>query len=378
VTPRRALLGAFVANGLGGPSFLARLPERQDALGLSDAGLGAVLLGLALGALVASPAAGSAVRRFGSRRVTVVAGLAVGASLWCTGAAGSAPALFAGLVSVGAADAVMDTAMNANGAAYERSTRRSVLHGLHAAWSIGALGAAGLAALAVATGLSPALHLAVVGAGIAVLSAGVRRHLYDDDVAVASADPTSAGRPVQRRRRLAVLLGLAAATVGGAVIEGILGDWSAVQLDRLGASDAVAPLGFAAFMAGMVGGRLVGDRLTDRFGAGAVLRRGLVLCAAGLAVGIVWAEPLPFAVGVAVAGFGVSGFFPLAFSAAGRLPGIAPGAGAATVSLAARVGFLVEPPIVGTVAEATELRASFALAAAVAVVLAVAATRQIR
>ncbi|MFS8583763.1 MAG: MFS transporter, partial [Acidimicrobiia bacterium] len=53
-----AVAVVFVANGLGGPSFLPRLPERQASLGLSDAGLGAVLVGLAVGALAASPLAG--------------------------------------------------------------------------------------------------------------------------------------------------------------------------------------------------------------------------------------------------------------------------------------------------------------------------------
>ena len=74
-----AIAAVFVANGLGGPSFLPRLPERQAALGLSDVGLGLVLMGMAVGALVASPAAGRAVGRVGSRPVAVAAGVAVAA-----------------------------------------------------------------------------------------------------------------------------------------------------------------------------------------------------------------------------------------------------------------------------------------------------------
>ena len=88
MTPRvSAVAVAFVANGLGGPSFLPRLPERQAALGLSDVGLGLVLVGMALGALVASPFAGRVVGRTGSRPVVVVAATTLGASLWTAGAA---------------------------------------------------------------------------------------------------------------------------------------------------------------------------------------------------------------------------------------------------------------------------------------------------
>src|SRR5690606_8681989 len=142
VTPRvSAVAVAFVANGLGGPSFLPRLPERQAALGLSDGGLGLVLVGMALGALVASPFAGRLVGRTGSRPVVVAAATVLGASLWTAGAAPHPALLFLALTFVGAADAAMDIAMTANGAAYERRPRRSVMHRLHGAWSLGALAA---------------------------------------------------------------------------------------------------------------------------------------------------------------------------------------------------------------------------------------------
>ncbi|HEX2562512.1 MAG TPA: MFS transporter, partial [Acidimicrobiales bacterium] len=105
---------AFVANGLGGPSFLARLPERQSDLGLSDATLGLTLVGMALGAMAASPVAGGLVSRVGSRPVLLVAAGGLGASLWMVGAAPNAPTLFAALTVVGATDAAMDISMNAN------------------------------------------------------------------------------------------------------------------------------------------------------------------------------------------------------------------------------------------------------------------------
>lgn len=406
---RRALVAVFVANGLGGPSILARLPERQRALEVSDAGLGAVVLGLAAGALVASPVAGWAVSRFGSRPVAVASGCALAATLWAAGAAPGAPLAFAALLVVGAADAVMDTSMNANGAAHERGTGRSVLHGLHAAWSLGALLGAGGAAAAAHAGLSPTVHLAIVGAAVGILAVAARPDLVAGDArprparpapalaepghgagapaappapaggaAPEAADPDGAapgsGHAPRRRLPAAVVL-LAAGTVGGAFIEGVGGEWSALQLDRLGVREALAPLGVAAFMGGMLAGRLVGDRLTDRLGGRVLLRRSLLLAAAGLALGAAWAEPIPFVVGVAAAGFGASPFFPLAFSAAGRTPGVAPGAGAATVSLAARIGFLVEPPLVGTIADATDLRVAFGAAALVAAGLALAARR---
>lgn len=380
-----AIVVAFVANGLGGPSFLARLPDRQSDLDLSDAALGLTLVGMAVGAMAVSPLAGRLVGVFGSRRVVVTATVALGASLWTAGAAPSAGALFVALAVVGAADAAMDIGMNANGAAYEDRTGRSVMHGFHGAWSLGALGGAGLAALAAVAGVSLTIHLAMVGAAIAAAVLATRSGLVADDALPATARGASASPRVGNghartpkrqglvRRVRAPIVVLAAATVAGAVVEGGASDWSAIQLERLGVATGVSALGYAAFMAGMVGGRFAGDRLTDRFGGPALLRGGMVLVAAGLLMGVSSANPAAFAVGLFFAGLGAAGFFPLAFSAAARTPGVAPGSGAATVSLAARMGFLVEPVIIGAVADLVGLRWAFVLVAGVAVALAAAA-----
>lgn len=408
-----AVAVVFVANGLGGPSFLPRLPERQASLGLSDAGLGAVLVGMAVGALVASPLAGRAVERLGSRRVVLAAAVGLGGALWTAGAAPTPAALFAALAAIGAADAAMDIAMNANGAAYERRAGRSVMHRLHGAWSLGSLGAAGLAAAAAGLGVPLTVQLAVVGAALAAGVVLVRGGLVADDGAADRAPPVPAPGPKApmpagtrpagtgpasvagpdgppppaptrrgpgRSRRPAVgpLVALAVATMGGAVVEGGPSDWSAIRLERLGTGPGVAALGFAAFTAGMLAGRLVGDAVTDRVGGVATLRWGMALAAAGLLVGGVVDHPAPFALGLLVAGVGASGFFPLAFAAAGNTAGVAPGTGAATVSLAARLGFLAEPVVVGTVAELVGLRWAFVLVAATAGALALAAGRVLR
>jgi MFS family permease len=356
-----ALAAVFVANGLGIPSFLARLAERQDDLGLSDAALGATVLGTGAGALLASPAAGWAVHRYGSRQMTTAAGIAAGSTLPLAAVAPSAPALFAALAVVGAADAAMDIAMNANGSAAEVEAGRSILHRLHATWSLGALLAAGLAVAAASAGVPLGAHLVAVGLVVAALAAVARRHLVPSDPAPEHTDE-------HRHRRIPpAVVAIGIAIVAGAVVEGAAFDWSAVQADRLGLSTGAAPLGAVAFSGGMLAGRLVGDRRTDRHGAVAVLRRGMVLSAAGLALGSAIGEPLPFLTGIAVAGFGLSGFFPLAFGAATRAAG---GAGAAVVSLGARAGFIVEPALVGAVADATDLRVSFAIAAGIAAAIA--------
>jgi Major Facilitator Superfamily len=371
-----AVAAVFATNGLGGPSFLPRLPERQSELGLSDAGLGVVLAGMAAGALVASPVAGRLVGVVGSRPVVVGAALALAASLPTAGIADRPALLFLAVTVIGAADAAMDIGMNANGATYERQSGGSVMHRLHGAWSLGALAAAGVAAAAAGQGVPLTLHLAVLGTVIALGVALARPWLATGDVHASATEASAPGRGA-RGRWAGPLVMLGAATVAGALIEGAPADWSAIRLERLGTGPGVAALGFAAFMAGMLGGRLAGDHLTDRFGGAAVVRGGMALAGAGLIFGALVDHPAAFALGLVLAGLGASGFFPLAFSAAGRTPGVAPGAGAATVSLAARLGFLVEPLTMGALAELLGLRWAFVVVAAVALAVAAAAPRLI-
>jgi MFS family permease len=392
----RAIAVVFAANGLGAPSFLARLAERQADLGLSDAELGLVLVGLSLGALVASPLAGRLVGTIGSRTLVVAATIALGGCLWCAGAAPNAGILLGALAIVGAADATMDIAMNANGAAFEDWAARSVMHRLHGAWSVGALAAAGCAGLAAAAGVPLTVQLAAVGLVVVTAALASRPGLvpglpreagitldppFSGELTTLAAAKSPENGPADRLTATArrsvrwPLVVLASATVGGAIIEGAPTDWSAVQLERYGTSHGVAALGVAAFMAGMFGGRLAGDWLTDRLGGARVLRIGTLLVAGGVLAGVLAGHPAAFLGGLVLAGVGAAGFFPLAFSAAARTPGVSAGAGAATVSLAARVGFLTEPVLMGAVAEVVGLRWAFGLVVAAAVALAVAAPR---
>ena len=384
--PRKSRVGpvaiVFVANGFGGPSFLARLPERQHDLGLSEGRLGLVVAGMGLGAMLASVGAGRLVERSGSRAVVAGSAVALGLCQWTVGAAPTALSLFVALMVAGAADAAMDISMNANGALYEHRSGRSVMHRLHAAWSLGALSAAGVASVAAGLDVPLTLHLAVVGAAIVAVGLMARRRLEPGNVVLeprgegAAPAPASAGEGRRRYGRWIHGVGvLAAATIGGAMLEGAPSDWAAVRIGQFGVASWVPALGFAAFMAGMLVGRAVGDHLTDRYGGAAVLRFGTALTTVGFVFGAVVAQPVTFMAGLAVAGFGASAFFPLAFSAASRTPGVAPGVGAAVVSLAARIGFLVEPILVGAIAELIDLRWSFLLVAGVAVILSIAAPR---
>jgi len=157
-------------------------------------------------------------------------------------------------------------------------------------------------------------------------------------------------------RTVAPLLAVAGLMVCSGAVEDSSASWGAVYLrDDLGAGAFLAGLPFVAFQVTMTIGRLVGDRVVDRFGAVPVARTGALVAAAALLAALLLARPEAAIVGWAIAGLGVATLFPLAFAAAGAVPGVRAGDGIAVVGFLARLGFLATPPVIGAIADASSV-----------------------
>jgi fucose permease len=156
--------------------------------------------------------------------------------------------------------------------------------------------------------------------------------------------------------------------------EGAAGDWSAVYLkDNLAVNAGVAALGFAAFSATMTGGRLVGDRLVHRFGAGALARACGVTAVIGLAAVLATTSPVVVIAGFAVLGAGLSSVVPQVFAAGGRADPERPGSGLARVVGLGYAGMSAGPAVIGAVASHTGLRVALAIPLVLALWIVVAA-----
>jgi MFS family permease len=106
----------------------------------------------------------------------------------------------------------------------------------------------------------------------------------------------------------------------------------------------------------MTVGRLTGDRVVDRFGQRRVVRAGGALTAAGMGLALAVPSVATTLIGFALAGLGVATLVPAVFHAADELPGLPRGLGLAVSNWLLRIGFLVSPPLIGAVADASSLR----------------------
>jgi MFS family permease len=360
---RVAVTFVFFAHGALFGTWVARIPAVKGELGLGEAQLGLALFGAALGTLVALPVAGVATARRGSRAGTVW-GLPVFAALLPVLAlAPGLPALFLALFAFGAAAAMLDVAMNAHSLAVERERERPILSTVHAGWSFGGLAGAALGGAAAAAGLEPLAHFLLAAALLGLPWLALARLLLPADVDRPEAPPRFA-RPPRRLAALAVL------GFCGLFAEGAAADWSAVYLDEsVGSGAGVAALAYACFSVAMAVTRLAGDRLTARWGPVAVTRAGGLVAAAGLASALVAGSVPAALVAFACMGAGLATVVPIAFRAAGSMPGIPAGAGIAALTTVGYAGFLVGPPLIGAVAEATTLPVALGIVVALLLVL---------
>lgn len=364
---RAAVTGIFALSGVVIGSWAARVPAVQDRLSLSDGELAVALAAIAGGALVAMPLSGALSARAGSRSASIV-GIALAAvALPLTALAPSLPFLVAATALLGAGNGAVDVAMNAQGVEVERRLGSRVLSSMHAAFSVGGLLGAASGAAAAGAGIDVRVHFAIVCA--AALAAAIPAGLW---LLPGAVDRVAEGPRFSLPR--GALRALAVLAFFSLLAEGAAADWSAVYIDKdLGASAGVAGLGFAGFMIGMTGCRLVVDRLIAAIGPATTLRAGGTVAAIGVAGALVIGHPVAAIAGFGLLGVGLAATIPATFRAAGSLAGVAPGPALAAVTSLGYLGFLVGPPVIGAIAELVGLPialAVVAIAPAVTIVLA--------
>ncbi|TDD94039.1 MFS transporter [Actinomadura rubrisoli] len=365
----RARSGTFLTFALAGlltGVWVARMPALASKFGTTEGEIGIVVLVWGIGAIVAMQALRGVMARAGSRGTLRVALPLTALSYAGVALAPTYAALLVAVALFGMAFGVTDIAMNAQGSVVERAHRRPIMSAMHAGWCVGAMGGGLFGVATAAAGLG--FTATVLSAAVLTLPLGLllgRTYLPDP----AAPAGTATGRAA-RRMPLAVYL------IGGLAFiafmtEGSIADWSGLLLhDELGATQAVAALGYPMFELAMLIGRLFGDRVRTRLGT----RRLLVGAGLGTALGMTVVVLAP-AAPVAIAGFFVTGLVvctvvPTTISLAGTADPGRPAAAVAQVGAMGYGGLLLGPVVVGFLSEATSLRVGVGVVVVLALLIA--------
>jgi MFS family permease len=291
------------------------------------------------------PIAGAQIAGRGSKVVVKVTGVLLLPSLI---ALTIAPDVLTGAVALflfGGFVGAMDVAMNANAVAVEKSMRRAIMSSCHAFWSLGGLIGSALGGFLISR-LNVLGHAEVATVLSLIFLAAAWPMIFSDQPHPSEKKP-KARLPLIPLPWLLGMMALFCMVPEGAVL-----DWGALYLrQELGASVTLSGFGFAAFSLTMAVMRFGGDLIRDRLGAVKTLRVSTVFAIAGMLMASLSPDAAIAILGFALCGIGISNMVPIAFSAAGNIPGLQPGIGISVVTTMGYSGMLVAPSAIGFAAE---------------------------
>lgn len=363
---RRALSALFVSNGFAFGVWSAHISVFKQNYQLSNAQLTIPLFTLALGAILSMLVVGRVFHRFESSGIAWKGqmGYAVALSLlpWTNSVMWLAIATF----GLGVLRGTVDISTNTQAIITERAYGSAVMSSLQGFWSLGGVIGAGFSSLLLGRHATAKQDLAAAAAAMVVTVLVSRPYLLNEDQPV---DPPTGWRLIPR-----TLWGLAGVAFLSIFIEGSIGDWGTVYLrSTLHLSAATAATGYAVFSLSMMIGCFVGDDLHMKLGATNLLRASGVLVAFGFGVALLGISYYAAMIGFLITGFGLSNMIALVFGAAARRNPGGVGAAIAAAASVGYLGFLVGPPVVGSVSGFVGLRAALLLVVLAGVVISIAA-----
>lgn len=351
---RVAVAAFFFINGFFHANFMARLPQFQSQLGISDSVLGALLLLVALGALVGMPLTGRFSVRFGSDRVGYVASLFF--CLFLTLAPLAWNVWLAGFLFfwMGLSLGTMDVSMNGQAVLLERLFHRPIMASFHAVFSIGMATGAGVGALFSAFHTRLSIHIGLM----ALLCLGIilwaSQHLIRENSGKPPAAKEANSGFTFPNKAIVPLGFIAFCCMTG---EGAMADWSAIYMSKVvGQGASFSAITFGVYATGMTLGRVFGDSLTARLGRRQLMIYDALLATTGLGMALAYVSPLTTLVGFFMVGLGVSTIVPIVFSTAGNTQGVNPSVGIAMATSIGYTGFFIGPPVIGFLSDGYGLR----------------------
>jgi MFS family permease len=363
------LFGFF---GLLFGTWAALIPFIKAKFGLDEAQLGLLLLCLPAGITLMNPLSVPILHKLGAARAVMVS-LPLSSALFVLPFAMPSVGLVgAGLFLAGSIFSVVNMSLNTCASQIEQKEGLRIISTCHGLWSTGAMLGSTLASMATGWGMVPFLYVggiaAVEAAATLAFKSGLKA-VPDEVPAGHLAEGGNTKTPsgfLLPNRALWLLIGISLCTN---LTEGTMADWSAVYLrEVVGTPETMAGWGFSAYAFFMASGRFVGDALIGRFGSRSVLRAGGILTAAGLLLSVLLPGSLAAVLlGFAMVGAGVSIGAPILYAAAAKVPGMAKGAGLATMNTFAMVSFMGGPAFIGLIAKGFGLPIAFLLVAGAAV-----------
>jgi MFS family permease len=349
---RIAVKIAFFLNGFIYANWVSRLPRIQELYNADNGTIGIVLLSMSLGAVAAMPFTGWVIIKNGSRTVTMWSLVLYCLFVVFIPVMPDVPTLIGVFMLMGIATGMLDVAMNSQAVMVEQRYQKPIMTSFHALFSIGMALGAWCGALFADLNIHLVTHLVLVACVSVVLTQWVNFNLIVD-----KPDPSTRQDGPLFRIPNKELISMGIIAFCCMMGEGSMADWTVNYMENITlSSKSLAPIALSAFATAMTLGRLFGDSIRITLGDTKLIIAGGVISTGGLTLALVVPHPYVAITGFFFVGLGLSTIVPIAYSIAGNARGLPQGVGLAMVTTVGYAGFLVGPPIIGLIADATNLR----------------------
>lgn len=372
-----AMLVTFTFTGHIALSSVAWVPEFIDRLGVSFATWGTIIGFGVIGSITPLFFVSRLIMRFGPRNL-IRFGNYFGAVFLVLLSVTSNPVIWF-FINMGFNFfmSILGVSVNSHSVLLQKQIKKNVIGRFHAGWSLGAVGAAFTGGLS--TVFMDLQHYLILVAilNIIVFEFALRWLL----------SPTEDGHLDERaavvKRKFyqvpAQLVLLAVGMIGIVYPEVAVIDWAAVfARDVLNVELALRSLPFAAFMVGMIVGRLSMTKLAEKYHPNLIASRGAFLAAGVLALTAIAApiladtsNTLALAVTMVlwlIAGLGLAPGAPTFMSAAGHIPGVSTAWAVSRLSLMSSIMSVMAKTLMGALAEGVGLSLAFFFPVTLAIV----------
>lgn len=333
---------AFFISGFAVATWAPMIPAVKDKLQIGADVLGMLLLSIGISAFIFMPLAGMLSRSYGCKKVLRTAIAVMAADLIILSLLGNIWGFLVFLAVFGAAMGCIDVNMNLNAVIVENASKKRMMSGMHALWSVGCFAGAGLFSLLAKAGLGITVIAAIHSLIVMVFTAIYSRHFLNFKGA-------GNEKPIAVPKGIVVFFGvLACITFLG---EGAVMDWSGVLLTEVKNTElSLAGVGYAVFSVAMLCMRLLGDKIVAVLGEEKTLVFGSVIGAIGFLSVIFLENFYAIQLGFVLMGLGLANIVPTIYSLTKYQKVMPINAAVTAITSMGYTGVILGPAVLGFVA----------------------------
>lgn len=333
---------AFFISGFTVATWAPMIPAVKEKLQIGADVLGLLLLSIGISAFIFMPLAGMMSRSFGCKKVLRVAIIVMALDLIVLSLLGSIWSFMVFLAVFGAAMGCMDVNMNLNAVIVENASKKRMMSGMHALWSVGCFAGAGLFSLLAKIGLGITVIVMLHSALVLVLTLIFSRHFLNFKGA-------GNEKPVAIPKGIVIFFGILACI--SFLGEGAIMDWSGVLLTEVKNTElSLAGIGYAVFSVAMLVMRLVGDKIVALLGEEKTLIGGSLIAALGFLSVIFLDDFYAIQFGFVLMGLGLANIVPTIYSLTKYQTVMPINAAVTAITSMGYTGVILGPAVLGFVA----------------------------